>query len=245
MQPAARHGAGRPRCCNLVAQLRLPDAGLLLLAAGRGARATRWCPTVTTMLELARRTSYGYALAELEETLEPHHPAPGRAALGLVPAARLPRPCRTTRASRRFGRQLFDWFRCPILEVFVRRARPGASASWRRCRSTSWARRARRSWRPRSRRFSASPGAPRRQGASRASPWPSCSTRRSGCRRRTRRRPPFRADRRADGPGRRADHQARTSTGSPSTTPCGSARPRTSTTTPSASPSAPSRKACR
>ncbi len=93
-----------------------------LLAEARGHKVV---PTVTTVLELTRRTSYVYALAELEDTLNrtirrladpPTASFRLLVCLGQVDDARF----------ARFGRQLFDWFRCPILEVFVK-----AGESWR------------------------------------------------------------------------------------------------------------------
>jgi glutathione synthase/RimK-type ligase-like ATP-grasp enzyme len=77
------------------------------------------------VLELTRRTSYGYALAELEDTLNrtirrladpPTASFRLLVCLGQVDDARF----------ARLGRQLFDWFRCPILEVFVK-----AGEQWR------------------------------------------------------------------------------------------------------------------
>jgi glutathione synthase/RimK-type ligase-like ATP-grasp enzyme len=93
-----------------------------LLAEARGHKVV---PTVTTVLELSRRTSYVYALAELEDTLNrtirrladpPTASFRLLVCLGQVDDARF----------ARLGRQLFDWFRCPILEVFVK-----AGESWR------------------------------------------------------------------------------------------------------------------
>jgi glutathione synthase/RimK-type ligase-like ATP-grasp enzyme len=87
-----------------------------LLAEARGHKVV---PTVTTVLELSRRTSYVHALAELEETLNRtirHLADPPTASFRLficLGQADDPR-------FARFARQLFDWFRCPILEVFVK-----------------------------------------------------------------------------------------------------------------------------
>ncbi|MFL5333246.1 MAG: RimK family protein [Geminicoccaceae bacterium] len=93
-----------------------------LLAEARGHKVV---PTVTTVLELTRRASYVYALAELEDNLNrtirrladpPTASFRLLVCLGQADDARF----------NRFGRQLFDWFRCPILEVFVK-----AGESWR------------------------------------------------------------------------------------------------------------------
>ncbi len=91
-----------------------------LLAEARGQKVV---PTVTTMLELARRTGYGHALSEPEETLnrtirrlaEP----PSASFRLLVCLGRADDP-----RFNRLGRQLFELFRCPILEVFVRAGEP-------------------------------------------------------------------------------------------------------------------------
>jgi glutathione synthase/RimK-type ligase-like ATP-grasp enzyme len=85
------------------------------------ARSHKVLPTVTTVLELSRRSSYVYALAELEETLNRtirHLAEPPTASFRLI-------VCLGHADDPRFGRfarQLFDWFRCPILEVFVKAA---------------------------------------------------------------------------------------------------------------------------
>ena len=93
-----------------------------LLAEARGHKVV---PTVTSMLELTRRASYVYALAELEETLNRtlrRLADPPTASFRLLVCLG---QCDDPRFAR-FGRQLFDWFRCPILEVFVK-----AGDSWR------------------------------------------------------------------------------------------------------------------
>jgi glutathione synthase/RimK-type ligase-like ATP-grasp enzyme len=87
-----------------------------LLAEARGHKVV---PLVTTVLELSRRGSYVYALAELEETLNRtirHLAEPPTASFRLL-------VCLGHADDARFGRfarALFDWFRCPILEVFVK-----------------------------------------------------------------------------------------------------------------------------
>ena len=86
-----------------------------LLAEARGQKVV---PTVTTILELKSRNAYAYALPELEETLNRtirRLAEPPQASfrlfvtLGTVDDPRF----------ARFARQLYDWFRCPMVEVFV------------------------------------------------------------------------------------------------------------------------------
>ncbi len=87
-----------------------------LLAEARGHKVV---PTVTTVLELTRRTSYVYALAELEDTLNRtirRLADPPTASFRLIVCLGHPDDARFVR----LGRQLFDWFRCPILEVYVK-----------------------------------------------------------------------------------------------------------------------------
>lgn len=89
-----------------------------LLAEARGHKVL---PTVGTVLELGRRGSYVHALAELEETLNRtlrHLADPPNASFRLL-------VCLGQADDPRFGRfarLLFDWFRCPILEVLVKAA---------------------------------------------------------------------------------------------------------------------------
>lgn len=86
-----------------------------LLAEARGHKVL---PSVTTMLELTRRNVYAYALPDLEETLNrtlrrlaepPVHSFRLLICLGHGDDPRF----------ERFSRQLFDLFRCPIMEVMV------------------------------------------------------------------------------------------------------------------------------
>ena len=242
LQSLPRHAAEDHQS---VALLRLSEPRLLLLAARRGARPSRH-PSVETMVDLGARQLYAQALPELDDALAkalaaaddktvPHaHPRPISA------------PSRTDRFDR-FGRLLFDWFRCPVLEVTVENG-----------------------GRPQIKRLAAVPvtklspaelallprGAARPHHAA------------NGARRRTRAAPryllrrPLRSEREAAA----VQHQARSSTGrasprssasrssrspaatspgSPSSTRCSSARRRRSTITPTASPAAPCRRACR
>jgi glutathione synthase/RimK-type ligase-like ATP-grasp enzyme len=93
-----------------------------LLAEARGQKVV---PMVSTLLELRRRNFYAHALPELEEllnrTLRRLADPPGTSFrlliyLGQADDARF----------ARFGRALFDWLRCPILEVFIQ-----AGERWR------------------------------------------------------------------------------------------------------------------
>ena len=117
MQPRATRRAV-PKILNLSRSYGYQTLGYYcsLLAEARGHKVV---PTVTTVLELSRRASYVYALAELEDTLNrtirrlaepPTASFRLLVCLGQVDDSRF----------ARFGRQLFDWFRCPILEVFVK-----------------------------------------------------------------------------------------------------------------------------
>jgi len=91
-----------------------------LLAEARGHKVV---PTVATILELRRRNFYAYALPELEDvlrrTLRRLADPPGTS-FRLIVCLGLPDDPRFTR----FGRILFDWIRCPIIEVVVQAGEP-------------------------------------------------------------------------------------------------------------------------
>ncbi|MGE3292345.1 MAG: RimK family protein [Geminicoccaceae bacterium] len=123
MQPRATRRAV-PKILNLSRSYGYQTLGYYcsLLAEARGHKVV---PTVTTVLELSRRSSYVYALAELEETLNRtirRLAEPPTASFRLLVCLG---QCDDPRFGR-FARQLFDWFRCPILEVFVK-----AGETWR------------------------------------------------------------------------------------------------------------------
>lgn len=85
------------------------------------ARAQKVIPSVTTILELKRRNAYAYALPDLEETLARtlrRLADPPQASFRLFITLGL---CDDARFAR-FARQVYDWFRCPMLEVFVQQA---------------------------------------------------------------------------------------------------------------------------
>jgi glutathione synthase/RimK-type ligase-like ATP-grasp enzyme len=119
MQPRATRRAA-PKVLNLSRSYSYQSMGYYCSLLGE-ARGHKVLPTVTTVLELSRRSSYVYALAELEETLNRtirHLAEPPTASFRLF-------VCLGHADDHRFGkfaRQLFDWFRCPILEVFVKAA---------------------------------------------------------------------------------------------------------------------------
>lgn len=123
LQPRATRRSA-PKILNLSRSYGYQTLGYYcsLLAEARGHKVL---PSVSTVLELSRRSSYTYALAELEEILnrtirrlaEP--PTASFRLLVCLGHADDPR-------FARFGRALFDWFRCPILEVFVK-----AGEAWR------------------------------------------------------------------------------------------------------------------
>jgi glutathione synthase/RimK-type ligase-like ATP-grasp enzyme len=117
MQPRATRRPA-PKILNLSRSYGYQTMGYYcsLLAEARGHKVV---PTVTTVLELSRRSSYVYALAELEETLNRtirHLAEPPTASFRLFICLGHADDHRFSR----FARQLFDWFRCPILEVFMK-----------------------------------------------------------------------------------------------------------------------------
>jgi len=121
--------AGRPKIVNLSRSYAYQSRGYFcsLLAEARGHRVL---PTVEAMLDLAGRDLYGHAIPELEEELNrcarvaKYAPEEGfqlQIHMGLTEDKRFDR----------FARLLFDWFRCPIIEVSVA---PGPWLSIRRMR---------------------------------------------------------------------------------------------------------------
>lgn len=115
-RPRLFEGA-RPKVINLARSYNYQSTGYYasLLALARGHRVI---PTVETMLELSARSLYEPALPELEDALnkaakKAHH-KPDDAFKLLV--------CFGHAEDERyesFGRLLFDWFRCPAMEVTV------------------------------------------------------------------------------------------------------------------------------
>ena len=108
---------GRPKLVNLARSYAYQSKGYYasLLAEARGHRVV---PTVETMLELREAKLYEHALPELEDELNrcarraDFQPEGEFKLLVCFGIARDPR-------FESFGRLLFDWFRCPALEVTV------------------------------------------------------------------------------------------------------------------------------
>ena len=108
---------GRPKLVNLARSYAYQSKGYYasLLAEARGHRVV---PTVETMLELRQQKLYEHALPELEDELnrcarradfQPDAELKLLVCFGIARDARF----------ESFGRLLFDWFRCPALEVIV------------------------------------------------------------------------------------------------------------------------------
>ncbi|HVV61077.1 MAG TPA: RimK family protein [Pseudolabrys sp.] len=108
---------GRPKLVNLSRSYAYQSKGYYasLLAEARGHRIV---PTVETMLELREAKLYEHALPELEDELNKcarkadYQPDQEIRLLVCFGIARDPR-------FEQFGRILFDWFRCPALEVTI------------------------------------------------------------------------------------------------------------------------------
>ena len=105
----------RPKVINLSRSFAYQSRGYYcsLLAEARGHRVI---PSVETMIDLGARQLYAPAIPELEDAL-------GKALAGTDAAvpARLLVYFGTVEDHRfdRFGRLVFDWFRCPVLEVTI------------------------------------------------------------------------------------------------------------------------------
>ena len=108
---------GRPKLVNLARSYAYQSKGYYasLLAEARGHRVV---PTVETMLELREAKLYEHALPELEDELnrcarradfQPEGELKLLVCFGIARDERF----------ESFGRLLFDWFRCPALEVTV------------------------------------------------------------------------------------------------------------------------------
>ena len=116
-RPKLFAGAGRAKIINLSRSYNYQSKGYYasLLAEARGHRII---PTVETMLELRERKLYEHALPDLEEALNgAAHKARASDSttfdllfcFGLAQDPRF----------EAFGRLLFDWYRCPALEVTI------------------------------------------------------------------------------------------------------------------------------
>jgi glutathione synthase/RimK-type ligase-like ATP-grasp enzyme len=120
---------GRPKLVNLARSYAYQSKGYYasLLAEARGHRVV---PTVETMLELREAKLYEHALPELEDELNRcarRADFQPEAELKLLVCFGISRDPRL----ESFGRLLFDWFRCPALEVNVE---PGTWLSIERIR---------------------------------------------------------------------------------------------------------------
>src|SRR4030088_2471414 len=108
---------GRPKLVNLSRSYAYQSKGYYasLLAEARGHRVV---PTVETMLELREAKLYEHALPDLEDEL---NRCARRADIQLEGELKLLICFGIARDPRfeSFGRLLFDWFRCPALEVIV------------------------------------------------------------------------------------------------------------------------------
>ena len=108
---------GRPKLVNLARSYAYQSKGYYasLLAEARGHRVV---PTVETMLELREQKLYEHALPELEDEL---NRCARRADFQPDAELRLLVCFGIARDNRfeSFGRLLFDWFRCPALEVTI------------------------------------------------------------------------------------------------------------------------------
>jgi glutathione synthase/RimK-type ligase-like ATP-grasp enzyme len=108
---------GRPKLINLSRSYAYQSKGYYasLLAEARGHRIV---PTVETMLELREAKLYEHALPELEDLLNrcarrsDFQPDGEFKLLVCFGISRDPR-------FEAFGRLLFDWFRCPVLEISI------------------------------------------------------------------------------------------------------------------------------
>ncbi len=109
--------AGRPKLLNLSRSYAYQSKGYYasLLAEARGHRVV---PTVETMLELREAKLYEHALPELEDLL---NRCARRADFQPEGEFKLLVCFGITRDPRfeAFGRLLFDWFRCPALEISI------------------------------------------------------------------------------------------------------------------------------
>src|SRR5205807_9782394 len=108
---------GRPKLVNLSRSYAYQSKGYYasLLAEARGHRIV---PTVETMLELREAKLYEHALPELEDELnrcarradyQPEGELKLLVCFGIAGDTRF----------EAFGRLLFDWFRCPALEITI------------------------------------------------------------------------------------------------------------------------------
>ncbi|HTK13719.1 MAG TPA: RimK family protein [Xanthobacteraceae bacterium] len=110
-------GSARPKLVNLSRSYAYQSKGYYasLLAEARGHRVV---PTVETMLELRESKLYEHALPELEDELNRCARRADYQPEGEIKLLVCFGICRDIRFEG-FGRSLFDWFRCPALEITV------------------------------------------------------------------------------------------------------------------------------
>jgi len=108
---------GRPKLVNLSRSYAYQSKGYYasLLAEARGHRVV---PTVETMLELREAKLYEHALPELEDELNKCARKADYQPEGEIKLLVCFGIARDTRFDA-FGRLLFDWFRCPALEITI------------------------------------------------------------------------------------------------------------------------------
>ena len=235
---------GRPKLVNLARSYAYQSKGYYasLLAEARGHRVV---PSVETMLELREAKLYEHALPELEDELnrcarradyQPEGEIKLLVCFGIARDERF----------ESFGRLLFDWFRCPALEVTVE---PGDWLSIERIRPRNINRLAngegeffRDSLHQHTQARLARPqGADGRE----IRPRRALRSEREDGAVLAGLDQAFRAHRRADVGRRRADHAPATGRARRIRRAASSARPPRSTITPTASRAAPGRRACR
>ena len=121
LQPRAARGAAT-KVLNLSRSYAYQSLGYYcsLLAEARGHKVV---PTVSTMLDLSRRTVYAHTLSEVEETLNRTLRRLAEPPLASFRLFVCLGRCDDPRFAR-LGRQIFDLFRCPMLEVFVKAGDP-------------------------------------------------------------------------------------------------------------------------
>ena len=116
-RPKLFAGGGRAKIINLSRSYNYQSKGYYasLLAEARGHRII---PSVETMLELRERKLYEQSLPDLQEALTapPIARAPTRRRLSIFCSASA---CRPDPRFEAFGRLLFDWYRCPAIEVTI------------------------------------------------------------------------------------------------------------------------------